>query len=140
MALGPAADGGYYLIGMRRAPPQLFRGIRWGTETVLAETLEVARRTGQRVVLVDRLNDIDRPEDLGLWEETTASPAARRGRMPSITVIVPTLNEEESLPNALTSVLAGGYVEIIVVDGGSSDGTVEVAESQGAVVFSARGG
>lgn len=140
VVLGPAADGGYYLIGMRRPQPHLFRGMHWGTETVLAETVAAARRTGLRVELVDRLNDIDRPEDLGHWEEMTSSPLPVRARMPSITVIVPTLNEAESLPNALTSVLAGGCVEIIVVDGGSSDGTVDVAQSFGAVVFSARGG
>ena len=50
VALGPASDGGYYLIGLRRPAPGLFRGVSWGTDSVLAETLQGAAREGCPVV------------------------------------------------------------------------------------------
>jgi rSAM/selenodomain-associated transferase 1 len=64
VALGPASDGGYYLIGLRRPAPGLFRGVSWGTERVLAETLQGAAREGFSVHSLDTLSDLDTPEDL----------------------------------------------------------------------------
>ena len=66
--LGPARDGGYYLIGLRRPIGQLFEGIPWGTDQVLEKTLNVARDLQLRVSLLDPLEDVDRPEDLPVWE------------------------------------------------------------------------
>lgn len=65
--LGPATDGGYYLIGLRRTAPALFDGIEWGTESVLAATQQRADAEGLSVVLLELLSDVDRPEDLGRW-------------------------------------------------------------------------
>ncbi|HKQ04398.1 MAG TPA: TIGR04282 family arsenosugar biosynthesis glycosyltransferase [Blastocatellia bacterium] len=64
LVMGPARDGGYYLIGLRRAIPQLFEGINWGTDTVLRHTLQIAARLDLRYRLLEQLDDIDRPEDL----------------------------------------------------------------------------
>jgi hypothetical protein len=67
LVLGPAADGGYYLIGLRAFPPQyeqLFREIDWGTEQVLRQTLHRAAETQLSCALLPILHDIDRPEDL----------------------------------------------------------------------------
>ena len=64
VALGPASDGGYYLIGLRRRAPELFRGVSWGTDRVLAETLQGAAREGLSVHSLDTLSDLDTPEDL----------------------------------------------------------------------------
>lgn len=64
LALGPATDGGYYLIGLRRAAPELFDDIPWGGADVLAKTLECATRGGISYKLVQELGDVDRPEDL----------------------------------------------------------------------------
>ena len=69
LVLGPARDGGYYLIGMGRILRPLFVDIPWGTETVCHKTLEIAREMGLNVVLLETLDDIDRPEDLCLWEQ-----------------------------------------------------------------------
>src|SRR5437899_13040386 len=44
VVLGPAADGGYYLIGMRRFLPEAFRGIEWSSERVLDQTLAALRQ------------------------------------------------------------------------------------------------
>jgi uncharacterized protein len=64
LVLGPARDGGYYLIGLRRAIPELFRGIAWGTSTVRAETLTIAHDLALLVEELPVLEDVDRPEDL----------------------------------------------------------------------------
>ncbi len=64
VVLGPACDGGYYLIGLRLASPKLFAGIPWSTGEVLRETRRRARQQGLRVHLLDRLEDVD---DLASW-------------------------------------------------------------------------
>ncbi len=66
LVLGPASDGGYYLIGLRSHYHQLFKGIRWSTESVLAETLKIATQIKLSSQLLTMLSDIDRPEDLVL--------------------------------------------------------------------------
>ena len=62
--LGPTTDGGYYLVGLRRPAPELFRDIAWGEGDVLNQTLERAERAGFSVTLLGKLDDVDRPEDL----------------------------------------------------------------------------
>jgi uncharacterized protein len=71
--LGPATDGGYYLIGLRRPVPQLFQGVPWGTATVFEQTLRIADELGLRHTLLDPLADVDRPEDLWVWERESHS-------------------------------------------------------------------
>lgn len=70
VVLGPAADGGYYLVGARRPLPQLFAaGISWGTPQVLPATLLRLRElaaTGTRVALLPFFYDVDTPQDLWL--------------------------------------------------------------------------
>lgn len=72
---GPADDGGYYLVGLRRPAPGLFAGIAWSRETVLRETLARAEQEHLRVALLPAERDIDRPEDLA-W--LTARPEFAR--------------------------------------------------------------
>jgi rSAM/selenodomain-associated transferase 1 len=64
LVLGPAEDGGYYLIGLRRPIPALFEGIAWSTDRVLAQTLRITDELGLKVAQTERLFDVDRPEDL----------------------------------------------------------------------------
>jgi uncharacterized protein len=71
--LGPALDGGYYLIGLRRPILQLFQGVPWGTEKVFEYTLKIADELGLRHTILDPLNDVDRPEDLNVWERESKS-------------------------------------------------------------------
>jgi uncharacterized protein len=73
LVLGPAADGGYYLIALRRPAAKLFQNIAWGGPTVLQETLIRAQDLHLTFELLSTLTDIDRPEDLDLW--TTRSVA-----------------------------------------------------------------
>lgn len=64
LVLGPAADGGYYLLGLARPAPELFADQPWGARGLLASTLRVAHRSGLAVKLLEELADVDRPEDL----------------------------------------------------------------------------
>jgi rSAM/selenodomain-associated transferase 1 len=66
LVLGPATDGGYYLIGLRTPAPPLFREVAWGQTSVLAETLDRAAAIGLSHRLLRTLADVDRPEDLSL--------------------------------------------------------------------------
>jgi rSAM/selenodomain-associated transferase 1 len=64
VVLGPADDGGYYLIGMRRLYVELFEGVPWGTSTVLTDTLRIAARAGIDARLIRPAYDVDTIEDL----------------------------------------------------------------------------
>ncbi len=131
MVLGPATDGGYYLVGLSIPAPAIFQGIAWGTSRVLDETLAAAHDLGLLPHLLPPLADLDRPEDLPLWEQAT-SPPARTIDPERISVIVPALNEEPNLAACLGPVLAVPGVETIAVDGGSQDGTYRLARRLGA--------
>jgi rSAM/selenodomain-associated transferase 1 len=63
LVLGPATDGGYYLIGASRLPP-VFDEVEWGSSRVLTQTREAAVRVGLRVHLLEPVGDIDALDDL----------------------------------------------------------------------------
>ncbi|WP_338241392.1 TIGR04282 family arsenosugar biosynthesis glycosyltransferase [Aurantiacibacter hainanensis] len=69
VVIGPATDGGYYLLGFSAPVPMLWRDMPWGTETVLAETQRRLRAEGIAFSLLGELDDCDRPEDLARWPE-----------------------------------------------------------------------
>lgn len=70
LVLGPAIDGGYYLIGLRQVIPELFSHIAWGTAQVYQQTLEIALKLNLSFFHLPTLADVDRPEDLAIWEQT----------------------------------------------------------------------
>ena len=73
VVLGPSQDGGYYLIGLRRWPAQLFEHIPWGTPLVLRRTLEVAATLGMPVELLPTWYDVDSARDLRrVWQASEA--------------------------------------------------------------------
>jgi rSAM/selenodomain-associated transferase 2/rSAM/selenodomain-associated transferase 1 len=147
--LGPARDGGYYLVGLKQRVPSLFLGIPWGTQEVLAQTMEIVHRKGLSVKLLELLNDIDRPEDLEEWHNQRLEPqrpgwASRSsdaetsaGNAKKISVIIPTLNEAHNLAATLAYTREDENVDIILADGGSSDKTMEVALTHGVRVLQA---
>jgi rSAM/selenodomain-associated transferase 1 len=63
-ALGPAEDGGYVLLGLRRVEPQLFQGIDWGTDRVLEQTRARFKALDWHWAELSALWDLDRPADL----------------------------------------------------------------------------
>ncbi len=129
VVFGPAVDGGYYLVGLRQPCPGLFQGIRWGSDTVLQDSLARARSLGLQTALLPPLPDVDRPADLQHWDGV-------RRRSESLAVILPTLNEAAYLAETLAHVMRGQPQEIVVADGGSTDDTVAVARRAGATVLS----
>ena len=64
LVLGPARDGGYYLIGLNRPAPPLFSDIPWGSSHVLTDTCRRAEALGLSMAMLPELRDVDRPEDL----------------------------------------------------------------------------
>jgi len=64
LVLGPALDGGYYLIGLQQPIAELFMNISWGTAQVFAKTVEIAQKLNLSIGYLQPLADIDRPEDL----------------------------------------------------------------------------
>ena len=62
--IGPAEDGGYYLIGVRDSDAAVFSGVRWGSNHVLAATRQKFRELGWRWRELATRRDVDRPEDL----------------------------------------------------------------------------
>lgn len=79
VVLGPAADGGYWLIGLRRPQPGLFRGMSWGGETVFRETRRRAVELGLTVAVLRELPDVDTTTD---WEAYQAFREANPATSP----------------------------------------------------------
>jgi uncharacterized protein len=69
LTLGPAMDGGYYLIGLCRPIPELFANIDWGTSQVLQQTMVIVERCQVSHGYLPVLADVDRPEDLWIWQQ-----------------------------------------------------------------------
>lgn len=161
--LGPCEDGGFYLLGLRRCPPRLLADIPWSQPHTFAHTLSRLQEAGLKVRTLEPWFDVDQPEDLAklrhmisdggvsvpetaraLQEADQFEAGARskaRQRL-TLSIIIPTLNEREQLPETLARIEALGLAsEIIVVDGGSTDGTREWLARQSSiqVVESARG-
>jgi hypothetical protein len=76
--IGPARDGGYYLLGMRTMIEGVFDGMPWSTDEVLARTLERLRAAGIEPAVLDTLTDVDEVADLPAgWAEWARAEAAR---------------------------------------------------------------
>jgi uncharacterized protein len=127
LVLGDALDGGYYLVASRRLHPELFIGIDWSTAVVRAQTIAIAERLGLTVAHLPLLSDVDYPEDLPVWD-------ALQNR-PPLSVIVPVLNEAQTLEQWQKP-----EGEWIMVDGGSQDETIALAENLGVRIIGAKPG
>ena len=64
LVIGPATDGGYYLIGLRRPCPPLFTSVAWGTADVLTTTTSIAETCGLTVSLIAPWHDVDTVDNL----------------------------------------------------------------------------
>jgi rSAM/selenodomain-associated transferase 1 len=77
-AIGPAEDGGYYLLALREPRPQLFEGLAWSTPTVAAETRNRAAALRLTLHELPTLSDLDTLDDLrGLWPRLAGLLEAR---------------------------------------------------------------
>jgi len=75
--IGPAADGGYYLIGMKTETflPDIFSGLPWSTAYVFSETLKILQACGQRTEILPEWRDVDTRDDLISLMERNKSTA-----------------------------------------------------------------
>jgi rSAM/selenodomain-associated transferase 1 len=64
VVLGPSIDGGYYLIGLKKACSDIFKNIRWSSETVFEDTLKNIKGLKKTAAILNRWYDIDEPGDL----------------------------------------------------------------------------
>ncbi len=132
VVLGPSKDGGYWLVGCKKAV-DLFRDIPWSTPEVLPQTLLRTKKLGLETALLKPLNDMDTPDDLVIWRPD------RSWQRPYLSVVIPTLNEAANIMQTIDNIAVDG-VEIIVADGGSRDGTAMVARDAGVKVVQTRRG
>jgi rSAM/selenodomain-associated transferase 2/rSAM/selenodomain-associated transferase 1 len=137
VVVGPAADGGYYLLGVRAdapagAVPAAVMGIPWGSGDVFATTVEALRAVGAPPALLPTLSDVDEPADLPVWEAASQPPR-------TVSVVIAALNEADGIGNVLERAFVPG-VQVIVADGGSTDGTAAVAVGAGATIVRATRG
>jgi rSAM/selenodomain-associated transferase 2/rSAM/selenodomain-associated transferase 1 len=144
MVIGPATDGGYYLIGMRSgASEQLFtaafQGIPWGTDQVLTDTVNALAQIRIDLGLLDELDDVDEPADLIHWEKA-GKPYTSTHDSLTISVIIPTLNEEGNIKELLHDLANVSEIEVIVTDGGSTDGTVDICQRHNVPVVRSKPG
>lgn len=139
MALGPAADGGYYLIGMKVLHPSLFEAKDWGTDRVYAQTQQSIRDGGLMCADLPVLGDVDRPEDLVTIQNDPRFEEIFTGKS-RVSVIIPTLNESGAIGALLERLQGAEAVECIVADGGSRDETCSIAARTGAEVLRVSGG
>jgi hypothetical protein len=65
VVIGPTLDGGYYLIACKQSIPDLFKGIKWSTDSVFLDTLERIKTLGLSVFILNPLEDVD---DLASWQ------------------------------------------------------------------------
>ncbi|TAN37318.1 MAG: DUF2064 domain-containing protein [Verrucomicrobia bacterium] len=139
VVLGPATDGGYYLLGMNRYHPDLFSKVTWGTEHVYAQTCAIIQRLKLNRSDLPVLNDIDRPADLSVLR-TDPHFTDVWNQQPQLSVIIPMLNEAAVLEQTLESARRSSNVELIAVDGGSRDTSREIATRAGAKLLEVAGG
>ncbi len=126
LVLGPASDGGYTLIGLRRSIAELFTGVDWGTDAVFRQTMAIAHALNLSIHCLEPLTDVDRPDDLPVWQKV---------QQQMLSVIVPVLNEEAQMERLFTMVQPSPFVELVLVDGGSQDNTVALARAGSATVL-----
>ena len=75
VVIGPASDGGYYLIGMRAPGAPLFDRVEWSSERVLAQTAALIQAHGLAVTYLPEQDDVDTVGDLEHWRHSSRSDA-----------------------------------------------------------------
>jgi rSAM/selenodomain-associated transferase 2 len=116
---------------LQRLIPELFLGLEWGSSSVLADSLRIIQKTGKKAVLLQPLDDIDRPEDVTKWRRMTK---LEESDLEKVSIIIPALNEEESIGSTIAWATAENPLEVLVVDGGSTDKTAEAARAAGTAI------
>lgn len=148
VVFGRTVDGGYYLVGMRTPRREVFEIPDYGHEKVWEDTIRHLRKCRISVGYTGCLHDMDTPEDLNGYRERMREnrmlQRTETGRLlmrtSRISIIIPTYNEEKTI-EALMGQLEElrGKCEILFVDGGSTDRTLELMDGRFPVIHSGKG-
>lgn len=148
VVIGPTADGGYHLIGMKNVCEAAFRIEKYGDSTVLDSTAGSIRASGASVAITDCYNDIDVPDDIqGYIDRARGDDRLKHSATydfimnnRKISIIIPTYNEESIILALLSQLEQYKHdAEIIIVDGSSTDGTVELIRDRWRVISCDKG-
>ena len=106
VTLGPAADGGYYLIGLTApdagdAVPDLFTSVRWGTSSAFEDTVRAAARSGIAVERIAGWYDVDDADGMERLRRDVG-PASEETRAPATARVLERLTAEEALSRTAT--------------------------------------
>ena len=141
VVLGPTYDGGYYLIGGNQSIPEAFDDIEYGNETVIQSTTDHLIKSGYKVILLDKICDVDTPNDV--LQLRTRDLQNFTGHYlknnPKISVIIPIYNESSTIHKLLDEIKKLQDCEIIFVDGGSTDDTLEIIGNNHIIISSQKG-
>ncbi|XP_052252151.1 uncharacterized protein LOC127858850 isoform X2 [Dreissena polymorpha] len=137
MVLGPAQDGGYYLVGFNRRAlkviDHIFEGMDWGSEWVFQQQMARAQQLQIPVgVHPVTLHDVDTEEDIEVFEKEV-KVSRDELTSPMWSIIIPTLNEAQNIKACLQNIsesisMLSSVSEIVVSDGGSVDDTVHIVD------------
>lgn len=154
VVFGPTQDGGYYLVGMKRPIKEVFEKQIYGRGNVLERTVAYYKKTSEkkgqqcRTGYVRVLEDVDVREDVealrnrirlkGDWNKSETGKYLMRNQ--KISIIVPVYNEVTTIEHIQRELLPiKNRCEIIFVDGGSTDGTVERIRPEFRVLHTSKG-
>ena len=148
VVFGETDDGGYYLVGMKKPQKEVFSIKSYSHENVLKDTLNELRKSKLLISYVSKRPDLDTPEDLSAYRQRmrgrrelqqteTGKYLMEEAR---ISIIVPIYNEEKTI-DAMLSQLRPllKECEIILVDGGSTDHTLEKITPEFVIFHSEKG-
>lgn len=135
--LGPARDGGFYLLALKQCPDGLLEGLPWSSSETLDATRERLTSQGMSVALLPERFDVDAGADLrDLHGHLQCNPGAMLNTRrflasdanQSVSVVMPVLNEAARLGDALCELRKiPGLSQVVVADGGSCDESVAIA-------------
>lgn len=148
VVFGKTQDGGYYLVGMKKARREVFGLNQYGHGTVLEETIKALSQAGITVGYTRTLWDMDTPSDLKEYRKRmrvrkelkqTETGRYAAGIIP-VSVIIPIYNEEKRIEMFQEQLKElQGNCEILFVDGGSTDRTLELIDPVYTVLHSEKG-
>ena len=148
IVFGPSADGGYYLIGMKKLQKEIFEQKHYGHRDVLNNTVKQLSKKKCTVGYIRKLHDMDTREDLIGYRKRMRHDKSLKNTWTSrylmyiskISVIIPTYNEEKTIMKLQEQLLPyQNQCEIIFVDGGSTDRTLELIRPEFKVIQSKKG-
>lgn len=148
VVIGPTTDGGYYLIGMKAPCDAAFDVKKYGGASVFEETIASIEASGAKVATVDTYSDIDEPVDVQGYRKRMRSDKrlqkSHTGRYLAsklrVSIVIPIYNEEKTIAKMLEQMRPyKDDAEIMFVDGGSKDRTVEIIGDEFTVIHSEKG-